>query len=108
VQQATELPLHALLRATDVALAHSSTVVQEAAAFGVPSVVTSDYGAELHANLLQGGQALLATDDAAIADAVVQLARRRREMPRSAPLPADGLAHALDAWAVAPGAGARG
>lgn len=101
VQQATELPLHALLRAADVTLAHSSTVVQEAALFGVPSVVTSDYGAELHAKLLAGGQALLATSDAAIADAVQRLLQHGPVAPSTAAAD-DGLERALDAWEATP------
>jgi hypothetical protein len=76
VAVATELPLYALLRAAQVHVAHSSTVIQEAAALGVPSVVTSDYGAEVHEGLIRSGVALHALDPVAIAAAVQELARR--------------------------------
>ncbi len=76
VVAATELPLYALLRAADVHVAHSSTVIQEAATLGVPSVITSDYGAELHQGLIRSGVALHALDSGAIAAAVHELARR--------------------------------
>jgi hypothetical protein len=78
VRKATELPLYALLRTADITVAHSSTVIQEAATLGVPSVVTSDYGAELHGHLIQRGSALRAIDARAIADAVMTLSARRR------------------------------
>lgn len=76
VRQATDLPLYALVRAADFTLAHSSTVIQEAAVFGVPSIVTSDYGAEIHADLVASGMALHATRRETIAAAVGELARR--------------------------------
>jgi len=78
VGPATDLPLYALLRVADVLLAHSSTVIQEAALFGVPSVVTSDYGAELHAGSIRDGMATLATTEQAIAQAVLALGQRQR------------------------------
>lgn len=78
VEFATMQPLYALIRASDVTLAHSSTVIQEAAVFGVRSVVTADYGTELHANLLSSGMALHAVDDAAIAHAAMTLARQEK------------------------------
>ena len=76
VGAATDLPLYALVRSADVTVAHSSTVIQEAAQLGVPSVVTSDYGAEFHAGLVHAGQALKATTPAAIAAAVREMADR--------------------------------
>jgi hypothetical protein len=76
VKEATDLPLYALLRAADVTLAHSSTVISEAAELGVPSVVTSDYGAEFHGNLVRSGVALHATGLEEIAAAVVAQAAR--------------------------------
>lgn len=72
----TDLPLYALVRSAEVAVAHSSTVIQEAAALGIPSVVTSDYGAELHAALVHAGTAIHATSAQDIAAAVqTQVAR---------------------------------
>jgi predicted glycosyltransferase len=70
--------LYALVRSADVTVAHSSTVIQEAAQLGVPSVVTSDYGAEFHAGLVHAGQALKATTPAAIAGAVREMVDRPR------------------------------
>lgn len=78
VAAVTELPLFALLRAADLTISHSSTALQEAALFGVPSVISSDYGAELHADLLQRGIATKATTDSAIAAAVGALVGRPR------------------------------
>jgi hypothetical protein len=78
VGAATDLPLYALVRSADVTVAHSSTVIQEAAQLGVPSVVTSDYGAEFHAGLVHAGQALKATTPAAIAEAVRNMSARPR------------------------------
>ncbi|CAG1001349.1 hypothetical protein BURK2_03046 [Burkholderiales bacterium] len=106
VQAATELPLYAIVRSADVTLAHSSTVMQEAAVFGVPSVITSDYGVELHANLLESGMALLATTDDAIARAVSELGRRPRRVAGGEPRP-NGLSQAVDRWLTA-GATRRG
>ena len=74
----TDLPLYALVRSADMTVSHSSTVIQEAAELGIPSVVTSDYGAELHAGLVQSGMALRATDARMIADAINALASRLR------------------------------
>lgn len=74
----TDLPLYALVRSADMTASHSSTVILEAAELGIPSVVTSDYGAELHAELVQSGMALRATDARTIADAVNTLASRPR------------------------------
>lgn len=78
VGAATDLPLYALVRSADVTVAHSSTVIQEAAQLGVPSVVTSDYGAEFHAGLVHAGQALKATTPEAIAEAVRKMVNRPR------------------------------
>lgn len=76
VGEIADLPLYALVRAADLTLAHSSTVIQEAAELGVPSVVTSDYGASLHAGLVRQGIAIHATNRRAIADAVRVLSSR--------------------------------
>ena len=104
VRQATDLPLFALLRATDINVAHSSTVIGEAAQLGVPSVVTSDYGAELHGELIQRGLALLATDETSIADAIRKLAGRERS-PQAGLRDHRGLLRAvLEASFATPGA----
>ncbi len=55
IDECTDLPLHALLPNVDAHCTHSSTTVIEAAQFGVPSVVTSAYGAELFEQLVGSG-----------------------------------------------------
>lgn len=75
VREVTDLSLYALIRTADLAVAHSSTVIQEAAVFGVPSVVTSDYGAEIHSDLVACGLVVKATSDVEIAKAVQHLTR---------------------------------
>jgi hypothetical protein len=78
VGAATDLPLYALVRSADVIVAHSSTVIQEAAQLGVPAVVTSDYGAEFHAGLVHTAQAVKATTPDTIATAARAMADRPR------------------------------
>lgn len=78
VSATTDLPLYALVRKADVVVAHSSTVIQEAAQLGVPSVVTSDYGAELHAAHVRANRVVKATTPSSIAAAVGDLANRTR------------------------------
>ena len=96
VAQATDLPLYSLFRATDIVLAHSSTVVREAAQFGIPSVITSDYGAELHTDLILKGVAIAATDARAIADAMGLLTAKRSTRPATQRVEADPLPMILD------------
>ena len=91
----TDLPLYALVRSADLTVSHSSTVTLEAAELGIPSVVTSDYGAELHAALIQSGMAVKATQARSIADAVQLLATRPRGAA-SACAPAGLLQAAVD------------
>lgn len=92
---ATDLPLYALLRCADLTISHSSTVVQEAAEFGLPSVVTSDYGAALFASMVAQGDVLHADEPAAIAAAIATLAARPRR-PDAVPRGASTLAGAVD------------
>ncbi len=75
----TDLPLHALLPAVDVHMTHSSSTVIEAAQFGVPSVLTTSYGAELFAPLLGTGSAVLETGGPAqLASTLIHLVDTRR------------------------------
>lgn len=69
----TELPLPALLPLADVHVTHSSSTVIEAAQFGVPSLITSRYGAELFPHLIEAGAAHVETG---AADQVVAALRR--------------------------------
>ena len=79
----TDLPLHALLRVADVHVTHGSSAVIEAAEFGVPSVVCSDYGVEYFAAQIAAGLAVPARSDQEIATAVEALAARGRGQIRS-------------------------
>jgi hypothetical protein len=60
----SDVPLQALLPQVDVHWTHSSSTVIDAAQFGVPSVLGSEYGAELFAPLIAGGVARIETGDA--------------------------------------------
>jgi hypothetical protein len=66
VDEATRLPLQALLRRADVHVTHSSATVVEAAQAGVPSVITSEYGRELYPLELASGVASFADTAVAI------------------------------------------
>lgn len=66
----TDLPLHALLKVCDVHVTHSSSTVIEAAEFLVPSVVTSQYGAQFFQAQIEADFATVATTDREIAAAV--------------------------------------
>jgi hypothetical protein len=66
VDEPSDLPLYALLRHADVHLTHSSSTVIEAELFGVRSVVTSRYGAEIYPRQIDSGVALLVESDVAV------------------------------------------
>jgi hypothetical protein len=55
LDEPTDLPLQSLLTCTDVHMTHSSSVVIEAAQFGVKSVITSRFGEELFEPLYRSG-----------------------------------------------------
>jgi hypothetical protein len=61
IDRASALPLFALLRRIDAHVTHSSATVVEAAAFGVPSVITSPYGAEFFRRETGQGRAIAAS-----------------------------------------------
>lgn len=69
----TELPLPALLPLADAHVTHSSSTAIEAAQFGVPSLITSRYGAELFTHLIEAGAAHVETGGG---DEVVAALRR--------------------------------
>src|SRR5688572_20100814 len=79
VTLATDLPLPALLRHVNVHVTHSSSSVLEAAAMGVPSVITSAYGAELYAGQMEAGLAVYAAGRPVL-DCVREMAGRRRSL----------------------------
>jgi hypothetical protein len=55
------LPLYSILPFVDVHLTHSSSTVIEAERFGVASLITSEYGAELYPRQILNGIAVQAT-----------------------------------------------
>jgi len=65
LEEATDLPLPLLLRHADLHLTHSSSSVIEAAQFGVRSVLTSTWGADLFGPYVDSGWAVVQTGDAA-------------------------------------------
>jgi glycosyltransferase involved in cell wall biosynthesis len=100
----SDLPLHALLSRTDVHLTHSSSTVIEAAQFGIPSVLTSSYGAEVFGPQVESGRAVVELGDAArVAETLLKLASRR---VRSGPLDAPDVGTSLDALLADTAAGA--
>jgi len=67
---ATDLPLYALLKHVDVHVTHSSNVVVEAAAFGVPTVFVSGYGADLFPEYVRHGWGTLADSPEGVLEAI--------------------------------------
>ena len=89
LDQCSDLPLQALLQYCDVHLTHSSSTVIEAAQFGVHSVLTSAYGAELFAPLLATGRTQVHSGVASrLASTLVELAASHNWQHAIAP-PAD-------------------
>jgi hypothetical protein len=92
----TDLPLPALLRQVDVHLTHSSSTVIEAAQFGVHSVLTAPFGAEVFGPLLASGMAHFENGNAPIL--VSKLLRSGATRPGhsdAAPAIGDALDHLL-------------
>lgn len=74
LDEATDIPLPALLNQADVHLTHSSSTVIEAAQVGLKSVVTTRYGGELYTHLFASGMARLETGGThAVAAALLEL-----------------------------------
>ena len=67
---ATDLPLPAVLRAVDLNLTHCSTTVIEAAAWGIRTVITSTYGAELFEEQIAAGVAVVELEPARLAQSI--------------------------------------
>jgi hypothetical protein len=90
----SDLPLHALIPLIDAHLTHSSSTAIEAAQFGVPSVITTSYGAELLDALLASGIAVRESGPAPlVAAALNRLIATQRS--RSTPLHARRSEQAL-------------
>jgi len=85
LQQPTDLPLQALLPYVDVHMTYSSSVVIEAAQFGIRSVITSLYGAELFEPLsLRGWVETAIGDDERLMHVLERLAAAKRQGQESA------------------------
>jgi glycosyltransferase involved in cell wall biosynthesis len=80
VERATDMPLFDLLHFADVHVTLYSTVVQEAAAFGVPSVIVSPIGERYYGDVIAAGLAVMAMEPDTIRAAIERLA----EQPRAA------------------------
>ncbi len=82
----SELPLYAVLPHADVHVTHSSSTVLEAALFGLRSVITSPYGAELYPREIAEGAAVVADKGAAAClTAMASQAAGRAHVETSAP-----------------------
>lgn len=81
LDSATDLPLYALLRHMDIHLTQYSSVVIEAEAFGVPSVVTNEYGRESFPVQITTGWAVAAYSAEDIL-AAIRLQLNRRDVLR--------------------------
>ncbi|HAX42556.1 MAG TPA: hypothetical protein DCY80_08380 [Solibacterales bacterium] len=66
----SSLPLYAALEQVDIHLTHSSSTVAEAEAFGVPSLLWSDYGKELFSDAIERGWAVVVVDGGELARAI--------------------------------------
>jgi hypothetical protein len=87
VDEPTDLPLPLLLESIDVHVTHNSTVVQEAARLGTPSVVVDTRALDVYAAELRSGWAVCALDSAAALAAIRDQRRRRDSLVRPAPYP---------------------
>jgi hypothetical protein len=87
IAAATDAPLPALLEAADVHVTHNSTVVQEAARVGVPSVVIDRRALDVYVDELASGYACFADGPADIIAALSRQHDRRGTLPRAAPPP---------------------
>ncbi len=97
VDAPTDLPLPLLLREADVHLTHNSTVIQEAAACGVPSVTIDPRSIQTYAPEIASGWAVHEPDPSAVPGALRLQASRADDLPAgSAYPPASRLDEALD------------
>jgi hypothetical protein len=87
VDAATDLPLPLLIEAADVHITHNSTVTQEAARLGTPSVVIDARALDVYADELSSGWAVFADTPPAIASAILEQSRRRATLVPPAPYP---------------------
>lgn len=91
----TDEPLYALLRHVDGHVTYSSSTTQEAAMFGVPTLLMAPHAATVYPDLVRSGWAAVCVDAAAIVDAVVALERRTPEPEVVLPIGADAALRQL-------------
>jgi len=87
VEGPSDLPLPLLLQAADVHLTHNSTVVQEAARLGCPSVVIDSRALDVYVEELRSGWAVYAAEPDAIVEGARAQAARRAGLTRPAAFP---------------------
>lgn len=86
VEAPSDLPLPLLLTHADVHLTHNSSVVQEAARAGLPSVVVDPHALDVYPEL-HSGWAVFAADTRAALDALASRGAAVTPLPRLAPYP---------------------
>ncbi len=87
VDQPTDLPLPLLLGAADLHLTHNSTVVQEAARLGIPSVLIDQRALDVYTEELRSGWAVFAGEPERILRALASQQQRRRDLVPLDPYP---------------------
>jgi hypothetical protein len=87
VDAPSDLPLPLLIEAADVHVTHNSTVIQEAARLGTPSVVIDARALDVYADELASGWAMFADEVPAIVAAVRAQHRRRASLAPLSPYP---------------------
>ena len=86
IDRATLLPLYALLKHMDVHVTEYSSVVIESESFGVPSVITSQIGAEAFPNQVSSGWTLPAFTQEDIINAIFFQLEKRSELQETSAL----------------------
>lgn len=90
VDEPTDLPLPLLLQESDVHVTRNSTVIQEAAACGLPSVAIDRRAEEMYGHELESGWAVLAESTAEILAAIEAQRGAAARLPRRATYPSHG------------------
>lgn len=80
IDQATDLPLQALLRHADVNITAMSSTVVEAERFGVPSVITDSAGLSVFSKQIASGCAVTAFNAEDLLKAITQQAEKKRKL----------------------------
>lgn len=70
LNESTNFPLYSLLRKVDAHVTVQSSTLIEASYFGVPSVITSEYGKELYSNYIDDSSAKVAIESKEIQKAI--------------------------------------